>query len=228
MTPEDDQVQQWDQYWRQQQTSKQLYGVIASFYRRAIIAPSLRRKLSPFMGKGASALHVGAGSGEIDILLPKDWNVTPIDFSSEAIARHRRRFASDNRVSSAIQADMFALPFDEGTFDVCFNLGVMEHFDDDDVLNALRELRRVTAHGGHIVLYWPPVWGPTVLVLHSIAAVLNLFGRTKTQLHPPEINLFRSRSHCRQLLAKAGLSVEKFSYGPGDLFTHMIVVARPV
>lgn len=227
MDSNSDQMGQWDQYWRQQKTSRQLYGTIASFYRRAIIAPSLRRKLTPLMRAGSSALHVGAGSGEIDVLLPREWHLVSIDFSSEAVARHRNRFQVDGRQSSAIQADMFSLPFNEGEFDVCFNLGVMEHFDDDEVVAALRELRRVTSADGRVVLYWPPVWGPTVLVLHSLAAVLKVVGRKKTQLHPPEINLFRSRKHCRQLLTKADLQAVEFSWGPGDLFTHMIVVAKP-
>jgi len=217
---------QWNNYWEKQTASTNLYGRIASFYRRYIISPSVIRTLGPYTTSNDLILHAGSGSGEIDILLPEDWNIVPIDFSIEAVHRHRNIFHSKNRQSASIQADLFSLPFSDDQFKVCFNLGVMEHFTDDEVIAALKEMQRVTMTNGKIVLYWPPIWGPTVIVLHSLSRVLKILGKDKIQLFPPEINLFRSRKQARQLLRQAGLVPIKFAYGPGDFFTHVIVIAE--
>lgn len=215
----------WNTYWEQQNASGRLYGRIASFYRRTIIAPSVRRTVKQHLGNGECVLHVGSGSGEIDSLLPNSWILYSIDFSTAAIARNCRLLRSIGRDPLAAQADMFALPFADSSFGVVFNLGVMEHFSDDEIVSSLLEMNRVVMPSGKIIMYWPPVWGPTVVALHLLAAVLRLVRRSKTQLHPPEINLFRSRTHCRKLLSRAGLRLESISYGPHDLFTHVVVVA---
>lgn len=220
--------EQWDEYWQKQKVSSDLYGKIASFYRRRIITPSVNKTLSKIISPVDLVLHAGSGSGEIDVLLPSEWKIVAIDFSSEAIQRHRRTFSSQHRVSTSLQADLFLLPFNDGQFKACFNLGVMEHFNDEEVVQALKEMRRVLSVDGQIILYWPPLWGPTVIVLHSLSWILKILGKSKTQLYPPEINLFRSRKHCRELLQEAGLKPLKFIYGPGDLFTHMVVIARHI
>lgn len=218
----------WDQYWYQQNSTTRVYGKIASFYRRKIITPSLRRTLSKFVTSQSSLLHAGAGGGEIDFNLPANWNLHSIDISFEATQLQRAVFKTQNRSSSSLQADLFSLPFPSHYFDVVFNLGVMEHFTNTEIYEALVEMRRVTKRGGYLVLYWPPIWGPSVLVLHSIARVMRVLGRSHIQLHPKEINLFRSKRDCREILLKAGLQEVRIRYGPGDLFTHVIVIARPL
>ena len=218
---------QWEEYWKKQKAASQVYGRIASFYRKFVIAPSVRRTLSTCLSPDDLILHAGSGSGEIDVLLPQQWKLIAIDFSGEAVQRHRKTFGEQQRVSDSVQADLFRLPFRDGLFKASFNLGVMEHFDDDQVVYALQELKRVTSNEGRIVLYWPPIWGPTVIVLHSIAFILKLIGKRSVQLHPPEINLFRSKKHCSHLLRSANLEPVKFIYGPTDMFTHMIIIAKP-
>lgn len=172
-----------------------------------------------------TVLHAGSGGGEIDALMPQDWRLVSIDFSEEAIQRHQLRQKSIDRNLVVLQGDLFALPFYGGYFDVVFNLGVMEHFSDEEVVRALSEMKRVLAPQGRVILYWPPIWGPTVFVLHSIAWLLRITGRYKTQLHPAEVNLFRSATRCRRLLAHAGLKPISITYGPQDLFTHVIIIA---
>lgn len=218
----------WDQYWQQQNTTTQIYGKIASFYRRKIISPSLRRTLSKFVTADSLLLHAGAGGGEIDINLPAKWNLHSIDISFEATQLQRAVFKKQNRIPTSVQADLFSLPYPSRYFDVVFNLGVMEHFTNTEIYEAIVEMQRVTKRGGYLVLYWPPIWGPSVLVLHFIARVIDFLGRSHVQLHPKEINLFRSRRECREILSKAGLQEVRIRYGPGDLFTHVIVIAQPL
>lgn len=223
----DGDIAEWDRYWGEVGTVNKLYGSIASFYRRIVIAPGLRRLLSAHVRDGGFALHAGAGGGEVDLVLPSEWELVSIDFSSRAVRLNRSRRLSAGRTSRVVQADIFSLPFADGQFDVSFNLGVMEHFTDSQIVDALREMQRVTSAQGRVIIYWPPVWGPTVVMLHTLARILRLLGRQSVQLHPPEINLFRSRSRCETMLSKAGLRAVKFRYGPQDLFTHVIITAKP-
>lgn len=219
---------QWDHYWGDTGTVGRLYGWIASIYRRLVIAPGLRRNLSQHLRDSSRILHAGAGAGEIDLALPSEWGLVSIDISSRAVQLNRLRGMSAGRTGRVVQADVFALPFAEAQFEVSFNLGVMEHFTDSQVVDALREMRRVTSAQGCLIIYWPPIWGPTVIVLHSVSRILRLVGFKSPQLHPPEINLFRSRSHCEAMLSEAGLRAVKFRYGPRDLFTHVVITARPL
>jgi SAM-dependent methyltransferase len=219
---------QWDHYWGETGTVGRLYGWIASFYRKFVIAPELCRNLSKHLSDSGCVLHAGAGAGEIDLALPSEWGLVSIDFSCRAVRLNRLRGLSAARSSRVVQANIFALPFADGQFEVSFNLGVMEHFTDSQVIDALREMRRVTSAQGCLIIYWPPAWGPTVLVLHTVSRILRLVGCRLTQLHPPEINLFRSRSRCEAMLSEAGLRALKFRYGPQDLFTHVIITAQPL
>lgn len=223
----DDRVQ-WEHYWGETGTVGRMYGWIASLYRRFVIAPGLRRNLSKHVRDSGRVLHAGAGAGEIDLALPSKWGLVSIDFSSRAVRLNRLRGLAAGHKSRVVQADIFALPFAEGQFEVSFNLGVMEHFTDSQVVDALREMRRVTSAQGYLIIYWPPAWGPTVLTLHTISRILRLVGRKSTQLHPPEINLFRSRSHCEAMLFEAGLRAVRFRYGPQDMFTHVVITAQPM
>lgn len=52
-----------------------------------------------------------------------------------------------------IQADVLALPFEDGHFEVIISNHVMEHIPDDETF--LRELRRVLKPGGQIFLTFP-------------------------------------------------------------------------
>jgi ubiquinone/menaquinone biosynthesis C-methylase UbiE len=218
----------WNQYWQQQDTTTRAYGKIASFYRRMIISPSLRRTLSRFVTADSSLLHAGAGGGEIDVSLPADWNLHSLDISFEAVQLQQKVFKTRNRNSVSVQGDLFSLPFPHQAFDVVFNLGVMEHFTNIEIHEALTELKRVMKSDGYLVLYWPPVWGPSVLALHVITRIISFLGRSRIQLHPEEINLFNSKRECRKILRNSGFLAERITYGPGDLFTHVIVIARPM
>lgn len=57
------------------------------------------------------------------------------------------------RDADVLHVDMLAMPFEEESFDFVIANHVLEHVDDD--LQALGEIRRVLAEGGHAVLQTP-------------------------------------------------------------------------
>lgn len=216
-------VGDWDTYWSKKAPSQRAYGVIANFYRKWIIKRTLNHHIRTLFPIGAVLLHAGSGGGEVDTDLKDEFCVTAIDFSNEAV----KTYAACHPISSRLLlADVMKLPFAAESFDGIFNLGVMEHFTEEEIILTLTEMCRALKSSGHVVLFWPPVWGMSVIVLRSLHKVVQAVFRKDLNLHPAELNLIRSRRQCETWLAEAGLTLELFKFGIRDLFTHQIVVAR--
>jgi SAM-dependent methyltransferase len=90
-----------------------------------------------------------AGRGLAADLLAAGLRVTAIDISSVIVAEAAAR----NPGIDASVADVRALPFPEGTFDVVFSGSTLDHFESAaDIDAALVELRRVLRPGGRLIL----------------------------------------------------------------------------
>ena len=215
----------WDHYWKQQHLGQKAYGVIANIYRKFIIRRTLNYYAKSIFPLNSSLLHAGSGSGEVDVEITNEFQITAIDFSSNAVRTYIQCHPIKHSVA---QADLFALPFPDATFDGVFNLGVMEHFNDSEIVRVLVELNRVLKPNGKIVLFWPPIWGLSVIVLHSVHFVLLKVFKKDVNLHPAELNLLKSKKQLSGWCKEANLKIVDFKFGPRDFFTHQIVVVTPV
>lgn len=216
---------EWDRYWSSSTRTQRIYDRIAWFYRDRIIGPTLSHWVHKVHPNGGDLLHAGCGSGGVDVALHGYANITALDFSHEGVETYVATHPDFTRI---VQGDIFHLPFGDQSFDGVFNLGVMEHFTDDEIARSLGEIRRVLRTGGYAILFWPPEWGLSVNVLKVAKVVLSKVMRREVEFHPAEINRIRSKKQCRQWLASAGFSLEHYSFGPRDAFTHQIVVARAI
>jgi SAM-dependent methyltransferase len=54
-----------------------------------------------------------------------------------------------------VQGDLFRLPFAPGCFDLVYNSGVIEHFDDERLEQALRSMAAATRPGGTLLAVVP-------------------------------------------------------------------------
>lgn len=213
----------WNKYWATNRKSEAVYGAIADFYRKFIISATLKRTFRKHVPPNSTCLHAGAGSGEVDRAIYTDWRVTGLDFSNEAVTQYQLRHNDTDY--TVIQADNMQLPFGPKKFDCIFNLGVMEHFTPDEIKQMLVEFRRVLKDDGVLILFWPPRYGLSVVVLHSIHWIIAKFNSDFVPLHPQEISLIRSRQSARQLVESAGFTNISFKFAIRDFFTHEVVVA---
>lgn len=216
----------WDSYWQDKHQAKvsNAYAVIAEFYRNYIIKPSLNRCMRRFMPQGSALLHAGCGGGAVDQDIVREYKVTALDFSPTALQSYK---ALHGDAATVAEADLMKTGFPEASFDGVYNLGVMEHFVGPELDTVLQEFRRVLKPTGRLILFWPPEFGLSVIVLKFIHYVLNdLLGRN-IHLHPAEPSRVRSRKWAADLLARNGFELEAFLFGPSDVFTHSIIVARP-
>jgi SAM-dependent methyltransferase len=218
--------QEWDKYWTKKKTTSQtLYRTVAKLYRDLIIKRALNFFINSEFKSGARLLHAGSGAGQVDRDLVIRFNITALDISAEALKLYKLRNGSK---AKTLKASIFAIPAKASTFDGIYNLGVMEHFTREEDEKILQELRRVLKPNGKIVLFWPPKYGLTVLFLNSTHFILNNILKRNIRLHPEEISLVDSKKQVEQILKKTGFKLQKFYFGPKDLFTHCIIVAKKV
>jgi SAM-dependent methyltransferase len=124
-----------------------------------------------------------------------------------------------------VQGDIHALPFADGELAGAWNLGVLEHFPAEEGRAILRELGRVLRPGACAVLFWPPSFGLSRLVLAPVEWVRSRPGR-RFRFFPDEVNRMRSFAHARATLQGAGLEVAAVDFSWRDLFIHLVAVGR--
>lgn len=214
----------WQAYWSGTgHEGKWLYDLVAAAYRRVIIRPAVTHFLSGTFARNSELLHAGCGSGMVDIGIADRFEITALDIAPLALTEYARQHGRRARL---LQGSIFAIPSEAGRFDGVFNLGVMEHFTEAEIALILGEFHRVLKPGGRIVLFWPPAYGLATQALKLIHLVLKSTLRKNIVLHPPELTHVVSRRQVHGFLVSAGFALEVFYFGPRDMFTHRIVVAR--
>jgi SAM-dependent methyltransferase len=96
----------------------------------------------------ARILDAGCGSGRNMLELARHGTVTGVELSPTSVPLARARGAGE-----VIEGSVLEMPFESGSFDLATSLDVIEHLRDD--LGALRELRRVVAPGGSLLITVP-------------------------------------------------------------------------
>jgi ubiquinone/menaquinone biosynthesis C-methylase UbiE len=217
---------EWDKYWTKKKTKSQIvYKTIASFYRKHIIKKALNYFLENEFKNGSKLLHAGCGTGQVDQDVITKFSLTALDISGKAL-RLYKLYNGDK--AKLMKANIFKIPTKNSTFDGIYNMGVMEHFTKEENEKILLELKRILKPNGKIVLFWPPKYGPTVLFLNSTHFILNNLLKRNIHLHPEEISLLESREQVKQILKQTGFKLLKFYFGPKDLFTHCVVIAKKI
>ena len=87
-----------------------------------------------------SIIELGSGSGHLSALLAQqNFQPTLLDFSPVAISKSKDLFDQKKLSAKFIQEDIFNLD-KIPKFDVAWNSGVMEHFDDDNLAKVLKKI----------------------------------------------------------------------------------------
>ena len=97
---------------------------------------------------GARILDAGCGSGRNMVEFARHGRVTGVELSATSVALAREREAGE-----VIEGSVLEMPLPDATFELAASLDVIEHLEDD--LGALRELRRVVAPGGALLVTVP-------------------------------------------------------------------------
>lgn len=115
------------------------------------------------LGQGSKVLEAGCGSGRESLFFTTigcrctavDISEIPLRALQQASAHVAAVHDRERSQLLLVAADIFELPFGDGTFDLVFNSGVFEHYDRATRRCLLDELIRVTRRGGFVALAIP-------------------------------------------------------------------------
>jgi SAM-dependent methyltransferase len=113
--------------------------------RRRVLERTIARMRLP---SPARILDAGCGSGRNMLELARYGEVSGIELSDTSVALARAR-----GVGEVVKGSVLEMPFEPGSFELAVCLDVIEHLQDDRA--ALRELRRVLAPGGALLVTVP-------------------------------------------------------------------------
>ena len=204
---------EWEAYFSRE--GKTVFQQMLMFHRRVFIARAVEYWFDRYFPENGVFIEAGAGTSES---------------SGRIINRRRRVIAVDissfvlhgwNIFNLKVQADIMHLPMAVSKVDGMWNLGVMEHFTDDQIVAILSEFRRVIKPNGVILLFWPPWYAPYELVLNSVTWIARVWFGKSLSFFPPEINLFDSKLRIHRLMYAAGLELKACHFSIRDLWSYV-------
>ena len=212
----------WDYYWANNK-SKIIYDIIAFFYRIILIRPSLNYHIFKFFKKNSYILHAGCGGGQVDKFISDKMKICAFDISRKALESYKKNNSSPYEL---IQGSVFKTEFEDNKFDGIYNLGVMEHFNLQDIEKILNEFNRILKDDGKIILFWPHKNGISVNFIKILKLISFKLFKLKLELHPEEITHVVSRKQIIKILEKSSFNLIYYHFGFRDLFTQSVVVAQ--
>jgi SAM-dependent methyltransferase len=111
-------------------------------------------------GEGRSLLDVGSNWGRWTLAAAqKGYRAVGVDPSLGAVQAGYRVAEELGVEADFLVGDARHLPFPDGSFDVVFSYGVLQHFSEADAVAAIREMGRVVRPGGTALLQMPGRYG---------------------------------------------------------------------
>ncbi|MBI5491859.1 MAG: class I SAM-dependent methyltransferase [Deltaproteobacteria bacterium] len=159
----------WDSEWKRQQGEKgggsrggALAGLLAGV-KGAIGGSALTRGCCSVLRReaggaptGLSMLEAGCGTSNIAVVMAGEKaRCFQFDISDTALEISKETFRKVSLEACLIKGDLFRMPFEDASFDIVWNVGVLEHFPKDLQDSALREMVRVCRPKGRVVTFNP-------------------------------------------------------------------------
>jgi len=134
-----------------------------------------------------------------------------------------------NNSQETVLADISKLPKNIKKFDGIYNLGVMEHFTEDEIDRILNQFYLSLKPKGKIILFWPPEFGLSVYFFKLLVFISKNVLRIKNvKFHPDEVSRIPSRDWVYKVIERNHFKIIDYSFGIRDLFTYCVVVARKI
>ena len=217
-------TQGWSHYWsdKKQKSAFLIYNFVAVIYRKFLFKRNLNKLINKYFQSKSELLHAGCGSGQVDIDISKTMNISALDISPVALSIYKK---TNKNFKKIIHGSILNLPLNDKSYDGVYNLGVMEHFTEEEIKKIFKEFNRVLKKEGKIILFWPPEYGTSVIFFKIVHFLLKKILKKSISFHPAEITRYKSRQQIKRLLDYAGFKLNTTSFNIKDFFTCVIVVA---
>ena len=213
----------WTEHWsgaKQESAAQRFFSI----YRRAVFARTVAWFFERYFPREGTFLEAGSGTAETSMRIPKHGGrrvLIAADLVVPVVARCHP--VMDVRIA----ADVFRLPFADGSLDGIWNVGVMEHFTHDLIDAMLQEFRRVLKPGAPLLLLWPATDSLPQKGLRLVEALVHLrSGARAFRFHPDEISQLRSSEEGRAVLRRNRFEPVTVDAGLRSLFAFKTVVGR--
>jgi len=169
------------------------------------------RLLRSHVAPGARVLEIGCAPGRhlAYLAAKRHARICGLDYSEPGIKYARELFAQLKLEGEFRCEDVFSTTFEEGSFDVVYSLGVVEHFDDPRLL--IEKHLRLAKTGGLALIVVPNYGG--------------LYGRLQGYFEPENLaihNLDIMSPDKLRRLVPAGLAQETSAYRTGRISPWII------
>jgi SAM-dependent methyltransferase len=146
------------------------------------------------LAQGSLVLEAGCGTGQTLALLSERHESTGLDISRAALN------LAQNNCKNPVLGSIFTIPFRDNTFDLVYNSGVIEHFEDPTNIAAIQEMSRVTKPSGRVVIIVPNTLCLWYRAGKSVAVIMKNFEFGYEEDYSP--------GRLKTAAARAGLVVE--------------------
>jgi ubiquinone/menaquinone biosynthesis C-methylase UbiE len=155
--------QNWETFWQQKENVHEYYSN----------SDRVLRNLSRITDlKGKKVLEIGAGTGRDSLdLIRYGAIVYQLDYATNAL-KLMKDVAEESKLEvHLIGGDAFQLPFNDGTFDIVFHQGLLEHFREPKATELLKENARVVKKGGWLLVDVPQRYHVYTVMKHLLIAL---------------------------------------------------------
>lgn len=118
----------------------------------------------------ATVVEAGCGTGQTLALFSERHSTVALDISPHAL-----RLAQKIANPALILGTIFSLPLKDGSCDLVYNSGVIEHFRNPENGKAVQEMARVTKSCGYVIVIVPNTYCPWYRLGKLIAVALKRF-----------------------------------------------------
>lgn len=125
-------------------------------------------------GMNGKVLEVGSGTGIVCSKLANEgYDVYGIDVNKnilELAKKLEKEYFGENKVKY-MQMSMFELDFPDKYFDLCYSVGVLEHFKDEEIINTIQQQLKISKK---VIIVIPTKWFDDDETLHGDDRFLEL------------------------------------------------------
>jgi SAM-dependent methyltransferase len=177
----------WSRFWRERAEIDDVYPTAGRVVDQVLAEGPVQ---------GQRVLEVGAGSGRDSVTLAEHGaRAVILDYSTPSLEVARGVAKRSGREVLLIRADALRLPFRDGTFDVVFHQGLLEHFRDP--MPLLLENVRVLKGDALLLVDVPQRFHLYTVLKHALIAMGKWFAGWETEFTIDELEGLMRRSGVR-------------------------------
>ena len=167
----------WNEFWDRKQNVDKVY----SNENRILV--NLKKTIDL---KGKRILEVGAGTGRDSFAMSEEGAIVYVlDYSPPAVKIIQDLNEHVDHRISPILGDTFSIPARDGSFDIVYHQGLLEHFDDP--IELLKENARVLKDNGLLLIDVPQRYHYYTLIKHFLIWINKWFAGWETEFSIGEL-----------------------------------------